>query len=118
MSGKVKVAVGILVAVLVVWLGWQIGACELANTELRDDLRVVAAQMGARIGLEAPSSDEELKKEVINRAAGHDIELEPGQIAVKRTTGTPPIELMVDYTAKVKLGVWSFDMDFTTTSAR
>jgi hypothetical protein len=49
--------------------GWQIGASELAY-ELQDELKDLASLGGARIGLAAPSSDDDLRQAVISKAPG------------------------------------------------
>jgi hypothetical protein len=63
---------------------WQVASCEIANYELKDDLKDIASMGGARIGLAAQLSDDELWATVIRKAAGHDIVLEPEQITVMR----------------------------------
>jgi len=45
--------------------GWQIGASELANYELKDDLKDLASQNSACIGLAAPRSDDDRREAVI-----------------------------------------------------
>ena len=49
--GKGKLIVGLAVLAMVVIAGWQIASCELANLALREDLRDIASQAGAYIGL-------------------------------------------------------------------
>jgi len=41
--------------------GWPIAWCELANLELREDLRDIAGANAVRIGLALPSTDEYLR---------------------------------------------------------
>jgi hypothetical protein len=57
--------------------------CELANVELESDLRDIASQAGARIGLETMSTDEELRSAVIHKAGEHNIQLQPEQVTVR-----------------------------------
>jgi hypothetical protein len=52
--GKAKLILGLAVLALAVIACWQIGSCELADFELHEDLRDLAAQGGARIGLAPP----------------------------------------------------------------
>jgi hypothetical protein len=50
---------------------WQVASCEIANYELKDDLKDIASMSGARIGLAAQQSpDDELRATVIRKAAG------------------------------------------------
>ena len=60
----------------------MLGLCELANVELESDLRDIASQAGARIGLETMSTDEELRSAVIHKAGEHNIQLQPEQVTV------------------------------------
>ena len=52
--GKVKLILGLAVLALAGVAGWRIASCELANIELREDMRDLAAQVGSRIGLTQP----------------------------------------------------------------
>lgn len=58
---KVTIIVGLAALVAAVVASWQIGSSELANIELQDDMRDIAAQTGSRIGLAQISSDEDLR---------------------------------------------------------
>ena len=99
---------------------WQIASYELANFELHDDMRFLAAQLGTRIGLNPPSTDEELRSEVIRKAQEHEIQLEPAQVTVQRTgtRETPIIYLAADYKVRVKLLGFSLTFHFTPSSAK
>ncbi len=103
--GKIKLIVGVAVFALVMSTAWQLASCELANYELRDDLRDIASMSGARIGLLAQCSDDELRDAVIQRAAGHDIQLSPDQILVRRfgTTQNPKIFLAAKYRSRIAM---------------
>src|SRR6267378_7865594 len=92
----------------------------LANLELREDLRDIAAQNAARIGLAPPSTDEYLRSTVVRAAREHEIRLEPEQVILNRT-GTaeaPILYLAADYNVRVKLPGYSFTLHFTPSSAR
>ena len=118
--GRAKVILGLAVLALAAIAGWQIGSCEVANLALQGDLRDLAAQVGTRIGLDAQSTEEELRNAVIRKAQEHDIELEPGQVTVRRMgTGTSStVYLAADYKARVKLLGFSFTLHFTPSSAK
>ena len=120
MRGKAKIILGLAVLGLAVIAGWQIGSGELANLELQGDLRDLAAQVGTRIGLDPMSTEEELRNAVIRKAQGHDIELEPGQVTVRRTGAADAsvVYLAADYRVRVKLPGYSFTLHFTPSSAK
>jgi hypothetical protein len=118
---KAKIILGSAVLLLAVTTIWQVTASEIANYELRDDLREIAAQNRTRIGLAAFQSDEELRGEVIRAAKEEGIQLEPAEVTVQRTgigVDPPGVFLLVDYNAHVKLPGCSFPLHFTGTSAR
>ena len=120
MIGKAKLILGLVVLALAGVAGWRVASCELANLELRDDMRDLAAQIGSRIGLTPASSDEDFRSAVIRKAEEHEIQLEPGQVTVQRT-GTaeaPTIYLAADYKVRVKLLGFAFAFHFTPSSAK
>lgn len=96
-------------------VGWQVAACELANIELRDDMKDLASQLGGRIGFTPPSSDEDFRQAVIKHALKYGIQLAPEQVTVARTgTGVAAeIYLAADYTAAIQLPGFSFTLHFT-----
>jgi len=116
--GKIKVILGLAVLALIASTGWQIAACELANYELKDDLKDLASMGGARIGLDGPGSDEELCFAVIRRAAEHDIRLRPEQIRIERsgTVDSPVVFLSTRYQSRVVMPGISLIFHFTATS--
>src|SRR5689334_21036412 len=99
-------------------MAWQIATCELANYQLKDDLKDVAAMGGSRIGLLAQSSDDDLRDAVIRRAAKHDIHLGRSQIQVQRsgTDENPTVFLIVKYRARIVFPGASLIFHFKTTS--
>jgi hypothetical protein len=94
--------------------GWQVGACVLANQELRDDMQDMASQVGGRIGLTQQSSDDDFRREISRHAQQHGIDLTPDQVTVRRT-GTHPNEeiyLAADYTREIRLLSFSYTIHF------
>jgi hypothetical protein len=71
--------------VLAVIAGWQFGAYVLANVELRDDMQDMSSQLGSRIGLTEPRSDEDFRQAILRHAQKHGIELNSEQITLRRT---------------------------------
>jgi hypothetical protein len=118
--GKLKLVFGLAILVLAVIAGWQIASCELANYELAEEMRDMAVQTGAHIGLGSFKTDEEFRDAVIRSAERHEIQLAPQQVTVQRT-GTsqlPIIFLAADYKARVNLLGFSFTLHFHPTSAK
>ncbi|HTS08182.1 MAG TPA: hypothetical protein VMP68_21605 [Candidatus Eisenbacteria bacterium] len=115
---KLKIIAGLLLFLLVISTAWQIASCELANYELKDDLKDVAALAGSRIGLLAESSDDDLRDAVIRRAVRHDIHLWRNQIRVQRsgTEENPAMFLEVRYRARIVFPGASLVFHFKTTS--
>jgi len=118
--GKVNLILGLAVLALAINAGWQIGACEVTNLELREDLRDIAAQTGSRIGLNSFSTDEELRAAVIRAAKEYDLQIEPEQVTVQSTGAGAKVVtyLAVDYKARVKLIGFSFTLHFNPSSVR
>ena len=106
------------VLVLTIMAGWQIGAGEVANINLQEDMRDLASQAGAHIGVVAPMSDEDLSRAIVRKAGDHGIELKPTEVTVRRTnTGEiSSLYLAADYTVPVNLVVVSFRFHFTPSS--
>lgn len=116
--GKSKVILGLAVLALAGLAGWQIISCEVANLALQEDLQDLAAQGGAHIGLLSPSSEEDLRNAVIQKAKRYEILLEPSQITVQRKGSAEfaVVYLAADYKAPVHLLGFSFEMHFTPAS--
>ena len=91
---KIRVILVLIVFAFVASTVWQVASCEIANYELKDDLKDIASMGGARIGLAAQQLDDDLRATVIRKAAGHAIVLAAEQIMVKRSgTVEAPAEL-------------------------
>jgi hypothetical protein len=78
---RLLIVAAIVAALAVVW---QIAWANIAHNLLQSDLREATAQIGGRIGLDAPSTEDDFKNLVIKRAADHGIVLTPDQIIVER----------------------------------
>lgn len=115
---KVKIIVGVLLFALLASTVWQIAACEIANYEFKDDLKDVAAMNGARIGMVAQQSDDDLREIVIRKAAADGIELDPEEITVERSGSddAPVIYLAAKYQQRVWLPGISVIFHFTASS--
>lgn len=115
-----KVILGLAMVMLAVVASWQTASAYIANAELQEDLRDLAAQVGMRIGLDAPASVEELRKTVVSKADRYDIALKPEQITVQiQGAGhTATIFLAADYTAEVRILFVSYEIHFRPSSAK
>jgi hypothetical protein len=115
---RITIILGTAALILAVLPGWQIGACELANMNLQEDLRDLASQAGIHVGLVTPTSDEDVSLAVIRKAKDHGIELKPTQVTVRRTNpgATSTLYLAADYTVTVNLLFFSFNLHFTPSS--
>src|SRR5215472_1004031 len=93
---------------------WQVGAREVANAELRDDMKDLTSQLGARIGLTNGKSDEDLRNDVIGKALKYDIQLNPEQITVERRGEGiyATMYLAADYQVPIRLPGFSFQLHF------
>jgi hypothetical protein len=112
---KAAVILGLAVLFLAAFAVWQITACYVANSELQSDMRDLAVQNGARIGLASFSTEEELRSAVVASAKEHGIQLAPEQVTVQRTLtpGMLEISLSANYEARVTLLGFSFTIHFT-----
>jgi hypothetical protein len=115
---RIKLIFGLTAFVLAVSAAWQIGAWEVANTNLQDDLRDMGAQAGTHIGVVAPNSDEEMNRAVIRKAKEHGLDLSPVQVTVRRIGSgeRTTFDLAADCTVPVNLGLFSFRLHFTSSS--
>lgn len=107
----------VLVALLApaILVGWRVGACELANIELQEDMKDLASQLGSRIGYVAQKSEEELRASVIGDAATHGIDLKPDQVTVRRTGSgkSSTVYLAADYSVSFNIPLFPFTLHFT-----
>jgi hypothetical protein len=117
---KAKIIPGLAVLGLALIAGWQIAWWELANLEFQSDLRDIAAEIAARIGLSAPTMDEDLRNLVIHKAERYEIQLQPDQITVQHIGAgdASTVYLAVDYKVRVNLLVYSLTLHFTPSSTK
>lgn len=110
--------IGLLIFIIVVAAGWQIASAEISSIEFRDDLRYIAAQNAANIGVATPKTDDQVREDVVASAAEYGIHLQPDQIQLQRITiahylsNTTRFNLAVSYTRRVNLLLYSFDLHF------
>ena len=109
------VILGLIFLALAGIIGWQVGACYVANSELQSDMQDLAVQNPFRIGLAPAATEDDLRNSVIAKARDLGIHLEPEQVAVQRilTPDVLSISLAADYQARVNLLVFSFSLHFT-----
>ena len=121
----------LVVIVLAVLVGWQIGGVYVENYEFSSDVKDLAAQNNARTGLEPIATEPELKSAVMASARQHGIHLVPDHLTVHRTLTpatfaangtleTPTlldISIAADYDAPINLLGLSFNIHFAPTSS-
>jgi hypothetical protein len=117
---KLKIGLGIAALVLVVDVGWQLAACEIASIELQDDMKDMASQLGTRIGFSDLQSDEQLRENILRKADRYDIPLTEQQITVERTGygKDATIYLAADYTELIGIPGFSFALHFNPSTGR
>ena len=115
---RFKIILGIALLALVTATGWQIGAWEIANASLQEEMRDMASQSGTHIGLVAPPSDDDLNAAVVRKAKEHGIDLAPAQVTVRRINPgeKSTLSLAADYTVPVNLLLFSFHLHFAPSS--
>jgi hypothetical protein len=115
---RLLIAAAVLATVAVVW---QIASAHVAHNLLLSDLREATAQIGGRIGLDAPSTENDFKNLVIKRAADHGIVLTPDQITVERIQSNDDSTwgLKVSTTYDVAIGFFgiTYPMHFTASAS-
>ncbi|HXX45533.1 MAG TPA: hypothetical protein VEJ38_12445 [Candidatus Acidoferrales bacterium] len=113
---KLVLIAGLAILAIAVVVGWQFAVIYVNNVELHDDLKDASAQNGVNIGLNAPKSEDEMRKEVIATAAEHGLRLQPDQITLKKytepSTARVWYDITVDYTASINLLVYSYKLHF------
>ena len=116
---KIKMVLALAAFYFLFSAGWQIGACELANIELKDDLQDIATQLGVRIGASDIATDDELRAMVLKKADKYNIPLAPDHVIVMRDAGkNANTYLEADYSVPIYLPRYTFSMYFNPSSAR
>lgn len=116
---KIKMVLGLAAFYFLFSAGWQIGACELANIELKDDLQDIATQLGLRLGASDAASDDDLRAMVLRKADKYNIALAPEQVIVMRNGygKNADIYLEADYSVPIYIPRFTFLMYFNPSSA-
>ncbi|MGA9801921.1 MAG: hypothetical protein WBQ46_01610 [Terriglobales bacterium] len=111
------VVIAALVVAVVTVVG-EVVVAEYTSMLFQDDMRDITAQLGNRVGLSAPTSEEELRENVIRKANGHEIPLDPKQVTaqISGPPGHRVIYIAAAYTVPVNLLVHLFSLHFTPTS--
>ena len=116
---KAALILGLAALLLAAFVASQVISCYVANSELQSDMKDLAVQNGARMGMYSFSTEEDLRSAVVARAKEHGIRLAPEQVTVKRTLADRilDISLAADYEATVRLFGFSYTMHFTPSSS-
>lgn len=104
----------LIVVLLAAPLAWQVVSSEIANSELQEDLRDLASENAARLGLSPANTDDDFRSRVIEKAKEHGIRLEPDQVTVERTGSedAPAVNLSVDYKTAIGFSGLGFPLHF------
>jgi hypothetical protein len=116
---KIKIVIALAAFYFLFSAGWQIGACELANIELRDDLQDIASQLGVRIGATDVGSDDDLRQMVVRKAEKYNVAISPEQVIVMRDGygKNANIYLEADYSVPIYMPRYTFLMYFSPSSS-
>jgi hypothetical protein len=116
---KIKIVLALIAFYFLFSAAWQVGACELANIELKDDLQDMATQLGVRTGVSDVASDDDLRTMVLRKAEKYNIALAPEQVTVMRDGygKNANIYLEADYSVPIYLPRFTFSMYFNPSSA-
>ena len=117
---NLKILLGLAIVAVTLVIGWQVGASVLANVELRDEMQDMASQMGGRIGLANPSSDDDFRRDLIRRARQHGIELTADEVTVQRSGAglEADVYLAADYQVPINLLGLGFSLHFHPESGK
>jgi len=116
--GRIRILLAAEVLFLLIALGWAVGTAEIANVNLQEDIRDLAAQGGAQIGLLEPSTDDDIRNTVARKAHVHGIALKPEQVMVSRTGSEEKskVHIAAHYTVSVNCGLFSLNLHFAPSS--
>ncbi|HZQ19694.1 MAG TPA: hypothetical protein VFA90_13315 [Terriglobales bacterium] len=117
---KLKIAFGIAVLLLVGDVGRQVGAAEISNAELQEDMKDLALQVASRTNPSGIVTDEQLRDAILHKADNYDIQLSAGQITVERTGSDRDVTvyLAADYDAAIRVANYSYVIHFDPSSGR
>jgi hypothetical protein len=112
--GTIKLLVGFLAIVFVVYALFQVAPPLMANYSFQDDLKTVALMDSANF----QKTEEDVRTDVMRKVKEHDLPIQPKQVTVQRinTPGMSAVYVAADYSVTVNLPLYSFDMHFTPDS--
>src|SRR5262249_53198354 len=107
--GKVKGLIGIVVVVGAFYVAWNMIPPYFNNYQLQDSLDDIA-----RRNSYTSLTEDDIRKQVLSKAASDDITLREDQVAVTRTPNG--VGITVRYRIHVEMVVHPVDLDFTANS--
>jgi hypothetical protein len=112
--GTIKLLVGFLAILFVVYGLFQVAPPLMANYSFQDDLKTVSLMDSANF----QKTDEDVRTDVMRRVKEHDLPIQPKQLTIQRinTPGISAVFIAADYTVPVNLPGYSFDLHFTPDS--
>lgn len=109
--GRIQILLAVALLFLAILLAWSVGAAEVANVNLQEEMRDLAAQGGAQIGLVEPSTDNDIRNAVAQKAQEHGIALKPEQVTVQRTVAGEKSKLHIAAHFTVPVNCWLFSLN-------
>ena len=101
---------------LLIALGWAVGAAEIANVNLQEEMRDLAAQVARRSDWWRRAGT--TMSAVAGKARAHGIALKPEQVTVNRTVlgENSQLHIAAHYTVSVNCWLFSLNLHFAPSS--
>jgi hypothetical protein len=105
---------------LALYIGGQAVWANIMHHQFQDDVNEAAAQIGGKIGLKPPSTDDDLRARILRDAADCGIQLTPQQIQIARheSDGNWAVTISVDYTVPIGVLGVHHQLNFSVSSSR
>jgi hypothetical protein len=105
---------------LALYIGGQAVWANVLHHQFQDDVNEAASQIGGKIGLKPPSTDDDLRARILRDAADCGIQLTPQQIQIRRheSDGNWAITISVDYTVPIGVPGLRYPLVFSVSSTR
>jgi hypothetical protein len=105
---------------LALYVGGQALWVNIMHHQFQDDVTEAAAQIGGKIGLKPPSTDDDLRARLLRDAADCGIQLTPQQIQISRheSDGNWSITISVDYAVSIGVPGIRYPLRFSVSATR
>jgi hypothetical protein len=99
---------------LALYIGGQAVWANIMHHQFQDDVNEAAAQIGGKIGLKPPSSDDDLRARIVRDAADCGIQLTPQQIQIAQLA----VAISADYSIPIGVPGLHYPLSFSVSSSR